>query len=177
MNTNITINLIRSRNAKITLKTAASAATLFVSCLLAWSDQTQTTNAYLTGFAPVSVAYADSSSVSLDRIVDAIAIVESQNDTTAIGDNGRAVGAWQLHKCAVDHVNQRYKTTYSWPSDCLSKPVAREIVKKYLSIILSYQMSRQMSLEEVVRRYNGGYKHWQSEAAGKYYEKVMKVLR
>jgi len=112
------------------------------------------------------------SSCSLEKLVDATAVVEGAKPTDRTGDQGRAVGAWQLHKCAVDHVNQRFKVFYSWPEDALDIYRAREIVKLYLRIC-GYA---KYDLEEVARRYNGGNKRWRSPAAGRYWQKVRKQL-
>ena len=34
----------------------------------------------------------------MDRLLDAIALVESRDQPTATGDNGRAVGTYQIHR-------------------------------------------------------------------------------
>jgi hypothetical protein len=145
---------------------------IFVILLPIWSGNSQTTNACLTGYAPESAGYADSSSVSLNDLVSAIAVVESGNNPMAMGDQNQAAGTFQLHRCALLDVNRKYRTKYSWPSDCMNKTTARQITKLYLEI-LGYNKK---SLEIVVRRYNAG-KYWKGQRAKEYWNKVKQALR
>jgi hypothetical protein len=43
---------------------------------------------------------------TFEDLLDAIEWVESKGDPNAIGDNGKAVGAYQIHKIYVDDVNR-----------------------------------------------------------------------
>ncbi len=161
--------LIQAVNVRNTPKTVAVVLMLtFVILCPIWSNSQNQTNVCLTGYVLVSVAFADSSNASLDRIVDALIIAENSK---GFGDNGKAAGCLQIHRCALLDVNQRFKTNYVWPSDCLNIKTARQIAKKYL-VICGYGKK---SLEETIRRYNAG-KRWECPAAKRYYEKVMKAL-
>lgn len=40
-----------------------------------------------------------------ERLVDAVAHTESMSDNYAVGDRGRAIGAWQIWECAWDTAN------------------------------------------------------------------------
>jgi hypothetical protein len=107
----------------------------------------------------------------LDDLVCAIAIAET-NGRNIMGDQNRAAGIWQLHDIAVREVNRIYGTRYFWPQDALNPITARQIARCYLKIC-GYGKK---PLEETVRRYNGGGKHWQSNAAGRYWEKIKAIL-
>lgn len=115
---------------------------------------------------------AEYSAVSLDALVSAITIIESNGRTNIMGDQGKTAGCLQISRCALLDVNRRFGRTYSWPSDCLNEKTAWQIAKFYL-VICGYG---KRPLEETIRRYNAG-KHWQSDAAGRYFKKVMKELR
>lgn len=110
---------------------------------------------------------------ALEKLIDAIAIVESNGHTNIMGDQNRAAGAWQLHRGAIEHTNQRCKTNYVWPQDALNPVMARQIAKSYL-IICGYEKK---SLEKTVRCYNGGSKGYKKKSTKKYWEKVKKKLR
>jgi hypothetical protein len=114
----------------------------------------------------------DTDSANFVTLLNAIATVESQNNPNAMGDQNQAAGIFQLHRCALLDVNRKYRTTFSWPSDCLNPVTAQQIAKLYL-VICGYGKK---PLEETIRRYNGGGKHWQSNAAGRYWEKVKAIL-
>lgn len=137
-----------------------------------WRSKSQTINVCETGCNKGSVDYVAFSNAFLEKVIDAIAEVESSGRANIMGDKGQAAGAWQLHKRTVCEVNRIYKTTYSWPTDCLDEKTARQIVRFYL-IICGY---KKKSLQETVRRFNGGYKYWQSEAARHFWKKVEKEL-
>ncbi len=49
---------------------------------------------------------AKSSGPTFDDLLDAIEWIESKGDANSVGDNGNAVGAYQLHKIYVDDVNR-----------------------------------------------------------------------
>ncbi len=164
-----TTKLIQVKNARTIPKTGAVVLMLtFVILWPTWSNSQNQTNVCLTGYAPASVAYAASSNASLDKIIEVLIIAENSK---GFGDNGKAAGFLQIHRLALLDVNQRFKTNYVWPSDCLNAKTAREIAKKYL-VICGYGKK---SLEETIRRYNAG-KRWECPAAKRYYEKVMKEL-
>ena len=43
------------------------------------------------------------------HFMDAVALVESGNNPKALGDNGKAWGAWQMHKAAIQDANDWLK--------------------------------------------------------------------
>ena len=69
---------------------------------------------------------------TLDNIIDVLAIIESNNDSTAIGDNGKSYGALQIQAVCVQDVNESYASTYIH-SDAFNSYHARNIARLYLS--------------------------------------------
>ena len=65
-----------------------------------------------------------------DSLIDAIAIVESNNDNTKIGSFGE-LGILQIRQCVIDDVNKVYNTQYTI-NDTKDNEKSREICKKYL---------------------------------------------
>lgn len=91
---------------------------------------------------------------TLDDLLDAIEWVESKGDPFAIGDNGEAVGAYQIHKIYVDDVNRinraKSKHKYQYPYEArYSHHLSREMTSIYLNHYGG-------SFEERARKHNGG---------------------
>ena len=71
-----------------------------------------------------------------EKLLNGIAIVESKNKDNAIGDSGKAVGRFQIHKEYVDEVNRICKIKKNGKSfiytDRYDGKKSREMVKIYL---------------------------------------------
>jgi len=86
----------------------------------------------------------------LDRLLDAIARVESLNDANAKGDGGRAFGAYQIHR-AYWADGTRFLGV-AWDYEQAADPAkARQVARAYL---LHY--GRGCSLLDMARIHNGG---------------------
>ncbi len=87
---------------------------------------------------------------TFDDLLDAIEWVESKGDPWAVGDDGAAVGAYQIHKIYVDDVNRwqglLVKFLYS---DRYDKKSSRAMVRSYLKHYGG-------TFEEMARKHNGG---------------------
>ena len=80
-------------------------------------------------FLLVLVPQVQASEVNLD----AIKHIESAGcKNPCYGDNGKAVGQFQLHKGAIEDYNRRFKASYSH-SQALNPQVARKIASWYLN--------------------------------------------
>lgn len=118
--------------------------------------------------------------VQVDRytmadLLDAIAVVESNCEFDAVGDNGEAIGIYQIHKIYVDDVNRILKGTripkYSY-ADRWNPFYSRLMVKTYL---LHYGEGK--GIEAMARIHNGGPDGWKKESTKPYWEKVKAVLQ
>lgn len=109
------------------------------------------------GASPVSPPHVqDSPAYSLGDLLDAIEWVESKGNENAIGDNGNAVGSFQIWKIYVDDCNrilseQRY--TYS---DRQNKKRSREMVRIYLTYYGG-------TFEEMARKHVAGPDGWRND--------------
>lgn len=112
------------------------------------------------------------------RLYDAIAIVESNNNSRAIGDGGRAIGAFQLWKVYVDDVNRIAGTSYTY-EDRWDRQKSYEMAVIYVEYY-SRRYERITGLratrEVKSRIHNGGPNGWKKPATEKYWRKVQKVL-
>lgn len=111
---------------------------------------------------------------NLSEMFEGIKYIESRNDPTAIGDNGKAYGIAQIHKIAVDDVNRMYGTSYTH-EDAFNENCAEEIFHLYISAGIerfTKIYNRPPTEGEIVRMWNGGiYKGYRIKATIKYYRK------
>jgi len=107
----------------------------------------------------------------MDRLLDAIARVESRSDTNAVGDHGRALGAYQIHRrywqdgTRILGVDWRYR-------DAHDPAKARRVVRAYLS-----HYGRGRSLLDMARIHNGGPQGDRMKATEKYARKIEAILK
>ncbi len=86
----------------------------------------------------------------IERLLDAIARIESHGDPNAVGDGGRALGAYQIHRVYWKDGTQLLGV--DWPHrDAADSKKARRVVKAYL---LHYGQGK--SLLEMACIHNGG---------------------
>lgn len=82
---------------------------------------------------------------------------QSKRDT-AIGDNGRAFGRYQIHKGAVMDVNRVYGTNYKH-SDMFNRKNAEDVLMKYLTFWGKYNNKHrkvELSYRNLAAMWNGG---------------------
>jgi hypothetical protein len=112
-----------------------------------------------------------SQDASLERLLDAIAIVESQSNPDAIGDKGRAIGSYQIHKrywadgTRILGVDWQYR-------EAKDPAKARKVVRAYL-----IHYGRNKSILQKARIHNGGPRGYRKEATLAYARKIAKVLQ
>ena len=107
-----------------------------------------------------------------DRLLDAIEQVESGGRTNVVGDNGKAIGPFQIHrvywKDAVEH-DPSIGGSYS---DCRDPQYARKVVRAYMA----RYAPKGASDEVLARIHNGGPKGHRKDATVKYWVKVRRRL-
>ena len=101
-------------------------------------------------FAAASARAAAVAPNDIERLLDAIARIESHGNPNAVGDGGRALGAYQIHRVYWEEGTDLLGV--DWPHrDAADPNKARRVVKAYL---LHY--GRGKSLLEMARIHNGG---------------------
>lgn len=87
---------------------------------------------FLVTLGPAQRAVAETTVLCMS-----IAAVESGNDYKAVGDDGRARGAWQMHKAAWETANHwrmsKGMKPWSWDGAWTDKKVQKEMAFAYVS--------------------------------------------
>ena len=117
--------------------------------------------------APRTIAGDDD---SMERLLDAIARVESHSDPNAVGDGGRALGAYQIHCRYWQDGTRILGVDWSF-QDALNPRKARQVVRAYLS-----HHGRGKSLLDMARIHNGGPRGYRKRATREYARKIKAAL-
>jgi hypothetical protein len=118
-------------------------------------------------FAGASVPVAAVDPNDIELLLDAIARIESQCDPNAVGDGGRALGAYQIHRLYWEDGTELLGV--DWPHrDATDPKKARRVVKAYL---LHYGKDR--SLLDMARIHNGGPHGYRKKATLRYARKLL----
>jgi hypothetical protein len=127
---------------------------------------------WLVVLVPASFAVASAQATAVDpdnieRLLDAIARIESRGDPHAVGDGGRALGAYQIHRVYWEEGTGLLGI--DWPySDAADPKKARRVVKAYL---LHYGKGK--GLVEMARIHNGGPRGCEKKATLPYVRRIL----
>ena len=110
---------------------------------------------------------------SFDRLLDAIAIVESGNNPQSRGDGGKAVGAYQLWKIYTDDANRIAGTKYTY-ADRLCPKKSREMVR---IVLMHYGKDVPFDKWAVIHIDPSKRKDWSRPAAQKYLKKINEAMK
>jgi len=112
----------------------------------------------------------------LTNLLAAIAIVESNDNPQAVGDNGRAYGLYQLWNIYVQDVNRIYDTTYTH-KDAFNPDMAERMVRLYWQhYATNKRLGHNPTFEDMARIHNGGPNGWKKELTKSYWEKIKEHL-
>lgn len=106
--------------------------------------------------------------MNLSTLLAAMIAVESGGDDTAVGDNGRSVGALQISRQCVVDVNRFSGSRYRWPEDCYNRSLSVEICTTYLT----HYCGNGASNEVYARTWNGGPNGAKRRSTVKYWNSV-----
>lgn len=128
------------------------------------------------------IAIATFAAYSKD-LYEAIATVESNGNDYAIGDNGNAVGRYQIWKIYVNDVNRickllRNKKQYTY-ADRTNPVKSLEMVKIYTDFYAKRyeRLTGKKATDEIKARiHNGGLNGWKKTATIKYWNKVKREM-
>jgi hypothetical protein len=123
--------------------------------------------------------------ISIETLLDAIEAVESGGDPNAIGDGGRAVGAYQIWKIYVDDVNNinTFGPKYNY-EDRWDRNKSRAMAKAYLYWYVRFTRGvynkkpewDNRKWEYMARIHNGGPNGWKKECTKSYWLKVKRAI-
>lgn len=112
----------------------------------------------------------------LTRVLQAIRIVESNNNPSAVGDGGNAIGVYQIWesywKDATEFSNLGGKYR-----DCFVPEYADRVVRCYMKRYATpRRLGREATMQDIARIHNGGPNGYKKQATLKYWKKVEKIL-
>ena len=111
-------------------------------------------------------------------VYDAIKEVESGGDCKAIGDSGKAVGAYQIHEIYVKDANRISGKSYTL-EDRYDEKKSLEIVKIVTTYYGNYykkKTGKEVTPEIIARIHNGGALGWNKSSTISYWNKVKSKL-
>lgn len=108
-------------------------------------------------------------------VAKAIAWQESRGDPHAVGDGGRAIGLYQIHRAYWQDGTRILGV--SWPYADARDPVkALAVVRAYTQHYAQHHR-RPWNAETIARIHNGGPMGWKKRATLKYWTKVKAQMR
>lgn len=112
-------------------------------------------------------------------LYDAIAYVESRGIDCSVGDNGKAVGRYQLHKVYVDDVNRIADAQYTY-ADRTNPIKSLEMVKIYIghySDVYTMETGLPATDEIKARIHNGGPYGYRKDSTLNYWKEVKEAMK
>ena len=111
--------------------------------------------------------------MNITNLISALIVVESGagGNDMAVGDNGKALGALQIHQGVVLDVNRFTGSRHRW-EDMTNRALARKVCQSYLE-----RYGRGATAEQLARRWNGGPQGDRKSATLPYWRKVEAALR
>jgi hypothetical protein len=108
---------------------------------------------------------------AINLLLAAMAIVESGNNARAVGDNGKAIGVYQIHYAywQDSNVPGRYE-------DCYKPDYARRVVLAYWKRYCPGALEDE-DLQTLSRVHNGGPKGYKNKNTVKYWNKIKQHLQ
>lgn len=108
-----------------------------------------------------------------DRLLNAIRQVESNGNDKAVGDNGKAIGPYQIWYCYWKDAVEHDKSLGGSYNDCYDPDYAKKVVIAYLS----RYAPKGATEEQLARIHNGGPKGHRNSKTIKYWNKVKKARK
>lgn len=119
-------------------------------------------------------------SADVKEILPVIKQLETNGNTKAIGDNGKAFGVLQIHKICVDDVNRIYGTSYVH-EDAFNEACAEEIFRLYIDAGIKRfrtKYNKQPTEQDIVRMWNGSiYNGYRKKTTIKYYRRYLRFKK
>lgn len=111
-------------------------------------------------------------------LLQALAVVESAENPSAIGDEGCAIGILQITESCVNDVNRVYDTDYKH-MDAFNPALSEEIATAYLLYWgQNYRVTtgKEPTMEVLARIWNGGPTGYNNPNTKPYWDKVKREL-
>jgi len=112
------------------------------------------------------------------QLLSAMRTVESGNDDSAVGDNGNAIGPFQIWKVYWQDALEHDPSIGGKYNDCFDPIYAEKVVRAYMArYATKNRLGRIPTAEDMARIHNGGPNGYKKESTVVYWKKVKNVLR
>ena len=112
-----------------------------------------------------------------DVLLNAICEVESNCVSTAVGDNGEAIGAYQIWECYWKDAVEFDSSIGGVYEDCYDEKYAKKIVRAYMKrYATKKRIGRKVTDEDRARIHNGGPNGYKIKATEGYWKSVKEKL-
>ena len=112
------------------------------------------------------------------KLLHAIMMVESGGDPNVVGDNGKAIGPYQIHRVYWLDAVEFDKSIGGKYADCKNKAYAEKVVRAYWKrYATERRIGRPVTDADRARIHNGGPNGFKKAAPRPYWEKVKKRLK
>jgi hypothetical protein len=110
---------------------------------------------------------------TVEQLLQAIRLVESGDDPSAVGDGGKAIGCYQIWR--VYWIDSRIPGTYQ---DCYDRDYSTRVVRAYWKrYATKRRLGREPTLEDLARIHNGGPNGYKKQSTIKYWRKIQEMLK
>ena len=112
-----------------------------------------------------------------DALLNAICEVESGCVSTAVGDDGKAIGSYQIWECYWKDAIEFDSSIGGVYEDCYDEKYAKKIVRAYMKrYATKKRLGREVTDEDRARIHNGGPNGWKRKSTLSYWENVKEKL-
>ena len=112
-----------------------------------------------------------------DALLNAICEVESNCVSTAVGDDGKAIGSYQIWECYWKDAIEFDPSIGGVYEDCYDEKYAKKIVRAYMKrYAIKKRIGREVTDEDRARIHNGGPNGWKRKSTLSYWENVKENL-
>lgn len=114
--------------------------------------------------------------VDINTLIDLVAIIESEGNTMAVGDNGKAFGILQIQQPTVDDFNNWNGTNYRARDMLGNEKLSRKVFKDYIkNYATEMRIGRKPTVIDAVRIWNGGPNGYKKNNTLKYLYKFISI--
>ena len=114
--------------------------------------------------------------MNIMTLILAIIAVESNGNDRAIGDDGLAYGALQIHACYVQDASEYANKSWTH-EDAYDRETAIDIFLAYMSrYATEKRIGRAVTIKDIARIHNGGPNGYKKACTIKYWNKVKEEL-